>query len=61
MVVLIVPELGARLLRVRSVRSGTDWMWHPPGPLRLFRNQVGDAFEHSTLAGMDECKWTVVD
>lgn len=53
--VLVVPELGARVLRLRSLISGADWMWHPPGALRLFRNQVGDAFERSTLAGMDEC------
>jgi galactose mutarotase-like enzyme len=56
---LVVPELGARLLRLRSLCSGTEWMWHPPGAMRLFRNRLGDAFEHSTLAGADECVPTI--
>jgi galactose mutarotase-like enzyme len=33
-------------------------MWSPPDA-RLFRNQVGDAFEKSTIIGSDECFPTI--
>jgi galactose mutarotase-like enzyme len=57
--ILVVPELGARILRLQSLCSGTEWMWHPPDAMRLFRNRLGDPFEYSTLAGADECVPTI--
>lgn len=51
----MAPDLGARIFSLRDLRTGREWMWHPPGPLKLFRNKYGDPFIDSTLAGLDEC------
>lgn len=56
---LVAPELGAKLVSLKSLKTGSEWMWRPPGTLRLFRNACGDAFENSTLVGADECLPTV--
>ena len=55
----VVPELGARIISVKDLRTGREWMWHPPGGLKLFRNRAGDDFSRSPLAGMDECLPTI--
>jgi galactose mutarotase-like enzyme len=55
----VLPELGAKVVSLRNVRSGFEWMWHPARGSALFRNSVGDPFEHSTLIGADECVPTV--
>ncbi len=55
----VVPELGARLVSLKDLRTGREWMWHPPGGLKLFRNRLGDDFSLSPLAGMDECLPTI--
>jgi hypothetical protein len=55
----VVPELGAKIISLRSRRTGREWMWHPPGGLKLFRNPSGDPFFKSPLAGMDECLPTI--
>jgi galactose mutarotase-like enzyme len=55
----VVPELGARIISLKNVRSGREWMWHPPGGLKLFPNRLGDDFAQSPLAGLDECLPTV--
>jgi len=57
--VAIVPELGARLLSLKDLRSRREWLWHPPGKRRLFRNQPGDDFVRGPMAGLDECLPTV--
>ena len=54
-----VPELGAKIISVKDLRTGREWMWHPPGGLRLFRNHPGDDFSQSPLAGTDECLPTI--
>lgn len=51
----VAPELGARVFSLRDLRTGREWMWHPPGALKLFRNAFGDPFIDSTLTGLDEC------
>ena len=51
----VLPELGARVVSLRDLHTGREWMWHPPGELKLFRNKFGDSFLDSTLAGLDEC------
>lgn len=57
--VAVVPELGARLLSLRDLRCGREWLWRPEGPLRLWRNQPGDPFPIGTFAGADECLPTI--
>lgn len=57
--VAVVPELGAKVVSLRSVENGREWLWRPPGSLRLFRNRPGDDFARSTLIGWDECIPTV--
>jgi len=55
----VVPELGSKIISLKDLRTGRDWMWHPPGGLKLFRNRSGDAFSQSPLAGADECLPTI--
>jgi galactose mutarotase-like enzyme len=55
----VVPELGARIISLQDVRTGREWLWHPAGGLKLFRNQPGDHFEASPLVGVDECFPTI--
>jgi len=57
--VAVVPELGAKIISLKNLRTGREWMWHPPGGLKLFRNHPGDAFSKSPLAGADECLPTI--
>ena len=57
--VAVVPELGARLISLKNRRTGREWMWHPVGGLKLFRNRPGDDFFKSPLVGMDECLPTI--
>ncbi|MGH7977606.1 MAG: hypothetical protein ACREDS_09230 [Limisphaerales bacterium] len=55
----VVPELGAKIISLKSLRTGREWLWHPPDGLKLFRNRDGDDFSKSPLAGIDECFPTV--
>jgi hypothetical protein len=55
----VVPELGAKIVSLKNLRTGREWMWHPPGGLKLFRNHPGDDFFQSPLAGADECLPTI--
>ncbi len=55
----VVPELGAKVISLRNLRTGREWMWHPEGGLKLFRNRLGDDFSLSPLVGADECLPTV--
>ena len=57
--IAVVPELGAKIISLKNLRTGREWMWHPPGGLNLFRNHPGDAFSLSPLAGADECMPTI--
>jgi len=57
--IAVVPELGAKIISLKNLRTGREWMWHPPGGLKLFRNRPGDAFSQSPLAGADECLPTI--
>lgn len=56
---VVVPELGARIISLRNLRTGREWMWHPSGGLKLFRNRLGDDFAQSPLVGSDECLPTI--
>jgi hypothetical protein len=55
----VVPELGAKIISVKNLRTGREWMWHPPGGPKLFANCPGDDFSGSPLVGADECLPTV--
>jgi hypothetical protein len=55
----VVPELGAKIISLKNVRTGREWLWHPPEGLKLFRNQSGDDFSKSPLVGIDECLPTI--
>jgi hypothetical protein len=54
-----VPELGAKIISLKNLLTGREWLWHPPGKLRLFRNRSGDDFSKSPLVGIDECLPTI--
>jgi len=55
----VVPELGARLISLKDLGTGREWMWHPGGRRNLFRNRAGDDFAAGSLVGMDECLPTI--
>jgi hypothetical protein len=55
----VVAELGAKIISLKNLRTGREWLWHPPEGLKLFRNQLGEAFSHSPLVGTDECLPTI--
>jgi galactose mutarotase-like enzyme len=57
--VSVVPELGAKIISLKNLRTGREWMWHPPGGLELFRNSPEDNFSRSPLVGLDECLPTI--
>ncbi|MBW8864226.1 MAG: hypothetical protein JF609_04740 [Verrucomicrobia bacterium] len=57
--VAVVPELGAKIISLKNMRTGREWLWHPHNGLRLFRNQPHDDFSKSPLAGIDECLPTI--
>jgi galactose mutarotase-like enzyme len=55
----VAPALGAKLVSLKNLRSGREWLWHPASGLKLFRNQPDDDFSLSTLVGWDECLPTI--
>ncbi len=55
----VVPELGARIISLKDLRTGREWLWHPAGGRKLCRNAPGDNFENSPLVGLDECLPTI--
>src|SRR5258706_6100635 len=55
----VVPELGARIISLKDLRTGREWLWHPAGGRKLFRNRAGDNFERGPLVGLDECLPTI--
>lgn len=52
---LMVPDLGGRIISLRNLKTGREWCWHQPRPDWLWANQAGDAFGSSPQAGIDEC------
>ena len=58
--VAVLPELGAKIVSVVDSRTKREWMWRPPGQLRLWRNPEGAPFLDSTFVGADECLPTIV-
>lgn len=56
---VVVPELGAKIISLKNLRTRREWLWHPAGQLKLFRNHPRDDFSASPLAGIDECLPTI--
>lgn len=57
--VAVVPELGAKVVSLKNLHTGREWMYHPNGSPKLFRNQSNDDFARSPLVGWDECLPTI--
>jgi len=57
--VVVVPDLGSKVVSLKNLCSGREWMYHPDNRLNLFRNQPNDDFAHSPLVGWDECLPTI--
>jgi galactose mutarotase-like enzyme len=55
----VVPALGAKIISLKNLRTGREWLWHPQAGLKLFQNQAGADFSHSPLVGIDECFPTI--
>src|SRR5882672_4545281 len=58
--ITVVPELGAKIISLKDLHTGREWMWHPRGGMKLFRNRPGDDFSQSPLVGADECLPTIM-
>ncbi len=58
--IAVVPELGAKIISLKNLRTGREWMWHPPDGLKLFKNHPGADFSRSPLVGADECLPTIM-
>jgi hypothetical protein len=56
---LVIPDLGAGIVSLRSVRTGREWMWRRPDTSGLYANAWGDPFELGPLAGAVECLPTI--
>jgi hypothetical protein len=56
----VVPELGAKIISLKDLRTQREWLWHPRDHLELFINRPRDAFSESPLVGMDECLPTIL-
>lgn len=55
----VVPELGAKIVSLKNLRTQREWLWHPNENLRLFKNRSHDDFSTSPLVGIDECLPTI--
>jgi galactose mutarotase-like enzyme len=55
----VVPELGARMVSLKNIRSVREWCWNPDESMQLFANDYGDSFAESPNVGFDECFPTI--
>ncbi len=57
---VVIPELGAKIVSLRSQSSGTEFLWKDP--TRPYRRPVfGDAFGNYDASGFDECFPTIAE
>ncbi len=56
----VVPELGAKIISLKNLRTQREWLWHPKDKLELFKNTAQDEFSESPLVGIDECLPTIM-
>jgi galactose mutarotase-like enzyme len=57
--VIVVPDLGAKVVSLKHLRTGREWMYHPDDGPKLFRNQPDDDFARGPVVGWDECLPTI--
>src|ERR1035437_57344 len=55
----VAPALGAKVVSLKNLYTGREWLWHPASGLKLFPHQPGDDFSLSTLGAWDECLPTI--
>jgi galactose mutarotase-like enzyme len=56
---LIVPQLGSKIIRLRSRLSGRQWMWASGRAPQLFHVTPTTPFDAGPLIGADECIPTI--
>jgi hypothetical protein len=56
---VVVPEIGAKIISLKNLRTGREWLAAPDSDRTLFRNDLDDSFTQSTYVGWDECFPTV--
>jgi hypothetical protein len=56
---VVVPDLGAKIISLKNLRTRREWLWHPTDHRKLFQNNPQDDFSASPLAGIDECLPTI--
>lgn len=58
----IVPELGGRLVSLKHLATGREWLdgWSPSNKRRIWRPAVPSNYETGPGAGLDECLPTVL-
>src|ERR1017187_6615498 len=47
----VAPALGAKVVSLKNLLTGREWLWHPIPGMRLFRNQPGDDFRSECRLG----------
>ncbi|AEJ19716.1 hypothetical protein [Gracilinema caldarium] len=52
---MMVPQLGGRVISLKNRKSNREWLWHQDRPDWLWANKAGDNFGLSPQAGIDEC------
>lgn len=52
---VMVPQLGGRIISLKNVKTQREWLWHQNRPDWLWANRGGDNFSSSPQAGIDEC------
>jgi galactose mutarotase-like enzyme len=57
--VIVVPDLGAKVVSLKNLGTGREWMYHSNNGTHLFRNQPDDDFARSPIIGWDECLPTI--
>jgi hypothetical protein len=55
----VVPELGAKIISLKNLRTNREWLWHPKENMRLFRSHSHGDFSSGPLGGIDECLPTI--
>jgi hypothetical protein len=55
----VVPEIGGKIVSLRNIVTGREWMWRLRLDAPLFRNEPTDLFDASPLIGADECLPTI--
>jgi len=57
--IAILPEVGGKVMGLRNLRSGREWMWTPPEGALYQPMSAETLFEESSLVGADECLPTI--